>query len=139
MKKLEDIPKKDFFSAPEGYFDRLPEVVQSRVAESKREPAWVPYFRNSLKYALPVIVIGVASFFYFNKTEAPSTEEVLASIDSGQLIAYLEDNDEVSSEDLLENVPLDNDEAAAIHQGSMEIGIDDDALEDLSNELGVDY
>jgi hypothetical protein len=138
MKKLEDIPKKDFFEAPEGYFDRLPGVIQSRVAAGKREPVWIPYFRLSLKYALPVVIIGIASLFYLNKPELESPENLLASIDSEQLVAYLDDSD-VSSEDLLESVPLDNDEASAIHENSLEISIDDKALEDLSNELGVDY
>ncbi len=138
MKKLEDIPKKDFFEAPEGYFDRLPGIIQSRVTDVKREPEWISYFRVSLKYALPVLVIGIASVFYFNQPGAQSTENLLASIDSEQLVAYLDDSD-VSSDDLLESIQLDSNEATAIHEDSMEITIDATELENISDELKVDY
>jgi hypothetical protein len=137
MKKLEDIPKKDIFEVPDGYFDRLPGIIQARVANTKRESAWLPYFTQGLKYALPVVVIGVVSFFYFSNPKEQSAEMMIASIDSGQLVAYLDDSD-ISTDDLLESIPLDSDEANAIEQNSMDINVDDENLEDLSNELG-DY
>ncbi|CAN5493826.1 hypothetical protein BH10BAC4_BH10BAC4_16780 [soil metagenome] len=137
MKKLEDIPKKDIFEVPDGYFDRLPGVIQARVAGTKRESVWLPYLTQSLKYALPVVVIGVVSFFYLSKPQEQSAEMMIASINSGQLVAYLEDSD-ISTDDLLENIPLNHDEADAIQQNSMEISVGDADLEDLSNELG-DY
>ncbi len=135
MKKLEDIPKKDIFDVPDGYFDRLPGVIQARVAGTKRESSWLPTFTQGLKYALPVMVIGVVSFFFFSKPQEQSAEMTIASIESGQLVAYLEDSD-ISADDLLESIPLEQHEADAIEQNSMEIG--DSDLENLSNELG-DY
>ena len=137
MKKLEDIPKKDLFEAPEGYFDRLPGVIQARVAESSKKTGWLPSFQGSLKYALPVLAIGVAAVFYLNKSDEQSPESLLASIDSAELVAYLEDTD-ISADDLIDGVSLNEDEVNAIQESTAsEIGLED--IEELSNELGSDY
>lgn len=143
MKKLEEIPKKSVFEVPEGYFDRLPGIIQARVAPiaigSKGEPQWVLYFRFGLKYALPVLVVGVASFFFLNNPQTLSAEELIASVDSAHLVAYLEDSD-LNSDDLLEIVPLNQEEAEAIQGSSIdELKVNDEDVEYLSNEFGTDY
>ena len=138
MKKLEDIPKRDLFEAPEGYFDRLPGIIQARVAESARKPGWLPSLQGSLKYALPVLAIGIAAVFYLNKPEEQSAESLLASIDSAELVAYLEETD-ISADDLIDGVSLDEDEVNAIQESANEIGLDEMDIEELSNELGADY
>ena len=60
MKKLDEIPKKSIFEAPEGYFDRLPGIIQARVSPlavgAKQGPQWMPYFFFGLKYALLVLL-----------------------------------------------------------------------------------
>jgi len=139
MKKLEDIPKKDLFQAPEGYFDLLPVIIQSRVTESAKKTRWSWYFQVSLKYAIPMILTGVAALFYFNKPEEQSAEALLSSIDSLQLVAYLEDSD-VTSDDLIDTVSLDDDEANAIHEKAVQdINLDENDIDDLSNEFEADY
>ena len=40
MKKLEDIPKKQNFEVPEGYFEKLPGIIQSRVTQQHKEKSW---------------------------------------------------------------------------------------------------
>lgn len=143
MKKLEDLPKTNPFEAPKGYFDRLPGIIQSRIAPSeievKTQSAWLLSFRYSLKYALPVTVIAAVSFFYLNQKRDQSTEDLLASVDSTYLITYLDDTD-LSTDDLLESVSLDGDEADAIQQSTMsEITVDDQDAEALSKEFSNDY
>ena len=143
MKKLDEIPKKSVFEVPEGYFDRLPGIIQARVAPiaigTKQEPQWILYFRFGLRYALPVLVIGVASFFFLNNPQTLSAEELIASVDSAHLVAYLEDSD-LNSDDLLEIVPLDQEEAESIHGRSIdELKVNDEDVEYLSNEFGTDY
>ena len=142
MKKLDDIPKKSVFEAPEGYFDRLPGIIQARLVQDevnrKTVSGWLVYLGYSLKYALPVVAIAVASFFYLNMPGDQSTEDLLASVDTGYLVAYLEDAD-VSTEDLLENVSLDQDEASAIQESTMdEIIVNDQDAEVLKNEFAID-
>ena len=139
MKKLEDIPKKNVFEVPEGYFDRLPNVIQSRVAAGKSESVWPTYLRLSLRYALPVLALGLALFFYSNRPPVASTEDLLANVDTASLVAFLDDTD-VSTDDLLESVPLNQDEANAVEEGTLEeINVDADDIEYLKKEFGVDY
>ena len=138
MKKLEDIPKKNVFEVPDGYFDRLPGIVQARVADAKKEPQWSLYSLSSLKYALPALIIGITVLLFLNRTESMTTEEMLSSVDTANLVAYL-DESELNSDDLLEVVPLDSNEADAIEDDSMnEIDVNEKDIESLSNEFGSD-
>lgn len=139
MKKLEDIPKNNAFKVPEGYFDRLPGIIQARITAVKPQPWWTPFLRYGLRFAIPVMAITVAALFYRNGSGAPSTEELIASVDSANLVAYLGDTD-ISSDDLLETISLDGNEAEAIQENSMEeIILNDAALDSLTNEFGADY
>ncbi|MBY0433130.1 MAG: hypothetical protein K2U26_03380 [Cyclobacteriaceae bacterium] len=139
MKKLEDIPKKNVFEVPEGYFDRLPGVIQSRIAEEKKQTRWSVYLGFSLKYALPVLVIGAGIVFYLSRPAALSAEELLATVDTQQLVAYL-DETEVNSDELLEGAPLSDDEASALQDDSMnELEMNGNDVQQLTDEFGVDY
>ena len=139
MKNLENIPKKNVFEVPEGYFDRLPGIIQTRVATEKKESFWVFDLRYILKYALPVLAIVVVSFFFWSNPAGQSVEDSLASVDSASLVAYLEDSD-ISSDDLLESIPLHGEEVDAIQEHSInEIQTNDMDLKNLGDEFGVDY
>ena len=139
MKNLEDIPKKNVFEVPEGYFDRLPGIIQARVASNRRESFWAPYLRYSLKYALPVMAIIIAAFFFWTKPAGQSAEDLLASVDSNSLVAFLEDSD-ISSDDLLESINLNREEADAIQNDSIEeLQVDDADIKKLTDEFGPDY
>jgi hypothetical protein len=94
MKKLEDIPKKDLFKAPDGYFDKLPGIIQARVAKPESKPMWVPV----LKFALPVVALVTVGIFWFTNNNPQTLESELAAIETEQLIAYL-DNNEVTWDD----------------------------------------
>ncbi len=138
MKKLEDIPKKTIFEVPEGYFDKLPGVIQSRIAEKSPSRERVSYFVLSLRYALPAIVLVAASIFVYRNYYNPQltdAESMLASINSQDLVDYLDDG-EVSIDDILEDVgagEINPDELK-----SMELDFSDEDLLDLSDELEND-
>jgi hypothetical protein len=53
MKKLEDISKKNIFEVPDGYFEKLPGIIQARVAKPESTPWFVP----TLKFALPIVAV----------------------------------------------------------------------------------
>ena len=52
MKKLEDIPKQNIFEVPDGYFDKLPSVIQARIAKPEPKFWQLPAFR----YAMPLLI-----------------------------------------------------------------------------------
>ncbi|MBS1976998.1 MAG: hypothetical protein JST46_06480 [Bacteroidetes bacterium] len=125
MKRLEDIPKKDIFEAPEGYFDRLPSVIQSRVTtESSR---WTLFAQPVWKYALSLAFLAAGLYWFMLRPATKSPEQMLASVDTASLIAYLNESD-MSTEELMESVPLDNKDVDEIHAGSLQNLLPDDSI-----------
>ena len=103
MKKLEDIPKEDIFKVPEGYFEALPNFIQSRVAQ--KEKGWSFDFQYWTKLALPFFAISIGAIGYFyNDASAPSdTQALLAAINCSDLMEYIQESD-LNTEDLLEGI-----------------------------------
>ncbi len=128
MKKLEDIPKNNPFSVPDGYFDKLPGIIQARISASAPEKQARPYFRYALQYALPVIGIIIVAMIYLTPKESENYNDILATVSTEQLAAYLADSD-ITTEDILESGELDDESADAIEA---EVYFNDIDLEDLS-------
>jgi hypothetical protein len=87
MRKLEDIPKKTPFTLPEGYFDHLPTVIQSRMAKEARRTSTSRLATFSLKFVLPIVALVVAGIFWFRSE--PWSESPLADVDTEQIALYL--------------------------------------------------
>ena len=112
MKKLEDIPKKNIFEVPEGYFERLPGMIQTRTSASGPSAVRVSSWSKALRYALPVVLLAGAGIFWYQNNSLSSRVNVqseLASIQSDQLAAYLDDH-ELTTEDLVETVAWSSDD-----------------------------
>ena len=135
MKKLEDIPKKSIFEVPEGYFDRLPLKIQTRV-ETASTTHSLPVWNLALRYALPVIIIAVALIYYLKPT-AYQTEELLAEVSNEHLVAYLSES-EINEHDLLEIVNFNESDADSLsqHLNNTLLGdFDENEFKGLENEL----
>ena len=133
MKKLEDIPKNHPFKVPEGYFDKLPGIIQARVSEQSEVKEAKPYFRLTLQYALPMIVLAIVAVIYFVPKNGQDMDTMLASVSTDELVAYLEDS-EITTEELLEEMTLDNESVEAIES---EVYFNFDELENF-DELDLD-
>ncbi len=98
--KLEDIPKKNIFDVPEGYFEKLPGMIQARTASARASVAtsWAGVF----KYALPVVAVVLVSIWWWGRADG-SVEEQLGNIETTDLVAYLE-GAEMEAEELVEGV-----------------------------------
>ncbi|GHN02768.1 hypothetical protein WSM22_42570 [Cytophagales bacterium WSM2-2] len=106
MKKLEDIPKKSIFEVPDGYFDQLALQIQSKTEQlSPAKP--VRTWSLALRYVLPVALVAIALVFVLKPKAIEETEELLASIPSEHLVAFLHESD-ISEQDLLEMIQLDH-------------------------------
>jgi hypothetical protein len=103
VKRLEDIPKKQPFTVPDGYFDDLPMRIQARIQAPQTQPFWATNWGLSLKLAIPVLTIGVVAILFW-KTPTSSSDPFakLDTIPSEQLLAYLEE-DAVTTEEVIEN------------------------------------
>jgi hypothetical protein len=127
MKKLEDIPKNHPFKVPEDYFDKLSGVIQSRIAEQTGAKEAKPYFRYTLQYALPVIILAVVAIVYLVPGKSQDVDTLLASVSTEELVAYLEDS-ELTTDDLLDEMNLDTESVEAIEE---EVYLNFDGMENL--------
>lgn len=137
MKKLEEIPKKEVFKVPEGYFENLPGIIQARVTQPGRSREAVPVYSLALKYAIPVVtVFALALFWFTGRDESPTAESILSSIQTEDLVAYL-DEDDMTTEELLDDLNLTQDDAAEIEGAVYEFELNDKNVEDLLNEIDI--
>lgn len=128
MKKLEDIPKNNPFSVPDGYFEKLPGVIQARVAEGTQKQSR-PFFQYALRVALPVVALVIVAVVYFMPSTRENYNDILASVDTEQLTAYLEESD-LTVDELLDEAELDEESIEAIEA---EVYFNDIDLENLSD------
>lgn len=138
MKKLENIPKKNIYQVPDGYFDKLPGILQSRVAKDAKKPWVLPNLVASFKYALPVMIIGIAGLVWFNSQSSnQDAESLLATVDTEDLIAYIEASD-ISTDELLNEFSLDEQDVIEIENEVYGSALSDDELDALVEEFDID-
>jgi hypothetical protein len=113
MKKLGDIPKKNIFEVPDGYFERLPLKIHGKV-ETAVETHSLPIWNLAIRYALPAIIVAVALIYYF-KPSSYKTEELLADVSNEHLVAYLSES-EINEHDLLEIINFNESDADSLSQ-----------------------
>jgi len=134
MKKLEDIPKTNIFEVPEGYFEKLPGIIQSRVA--KPDPTL--WFTPTWKFALPILAFIAVGIFWFTSQTGDSLEQQLASIQTEQLIAYLDDGD-LTMEELAETVTWSETDLNELEEKVFStIEVSGDELDILLEEFSVE-
>ena len=137
MKKLEEIPKKEVFKVPEGYFENLPGIIQARVAQENKAREVRPVFTYALRYALPAIFLFAVGIFWFTRPDqTPTAESILASIQTEDLVAYLEEGD-LTTDELLEEVSLSVEDAQQIEGAVYEQEWSDASVEDILDEIDI--
>jgi hypothetical protein len=138
MKKLEDLPKKDIFKVPDGYFEKLPGIVQARIAETSKSS--VPQWTFALRYALPIFILAAVGIFWFNHTPIEKYDDMqmeleLETVHPSQLSIYLDDTD-LSTEDLVETVTWSDDDLKELEdQVYSTIEVTSQELEEVLNDV----
>jgi hypothetical protein len=133
MKKLDEIPKKNVFEAPDGYFEKLPSIIQSRVSSHGRSHS--PTFRFALRFALPLILLAVvaAALWISRPDPAIEAESILATVQTKDLVSYLKES-EFTTDELLDAVELRAEDADEIEDAVYKFELDDSDLENILNE-----
>jgi hypothetical protein len=135
MKKLEDIPKKQNFEVPEGYFEKLPGIIQSRVTQQHKARSWGFDYRFTLRFAVPVIILMAIGIFWYSRSQMDkSAENILASVQTEDLITYLSESD-FTTDELLEDVQLNSEDAIGIEESVYELQFTDSEFEEIFNEI----
>lgn len=134
MKKLEDIPKKQVFEVPDGYFEKLSSTIQSRVAEKESRRASIFSFPAAVRYALPAIILIAVGVLWFNTPATQNdTESMLASINTEDLVAYLNDS-EISTEELVNAAEFDAGDLDDIESEVYQLHFDELDLDNMLDE-----
>jgi len=124
--KLDEIPKRNIFTTPEGYFDELPSIIQARTKE-KESILSHPVFVGSLKYAIPMMLIIIAVAIWKQPDSQLATEQLLSEISTEEIIDYMQDS-EMTSYELVEILQLSGEELSQILYNELE------SLEELPGE-----
>jgi hypothetical protein len=134
MKKLEDIPKQEIFTVPEGYFDALPVVIQTRVTSPSRRREFWPSF--SWKVALPAMMVVAAGIFWLTGPAEPvDAESILASVETSDLVAYLNESEDVSLDEVLESIEFNDRDLEEIENEVYVLDLGEGDIENLMNDL----
>jgi hypothetical protein len=101
--RLDDLKKEVPFSVPEGYFDKLPQIIQSRIpAEPARKPILGWSWQRSMALVSAVALIFVLVWVTVPERQGSLGQEPLSDISDASIIDYLEDQN-ISYYDLSEH------------------------------------
>ena len=106
--RLEDINKRQVFTKPpDGYFDKLPGIIQAQTANKPSERPllyWVRAMKLVPAVAAIVLIVLYSGLLNYDQS-VPGLDEVLSEVTSEDIIKYLE-NMELTNEEILEEVDL---------------------------------
>lgn len=137
--KLDDINKKNIYTVPDKYFDKLPTKIQARVSKEASPPWFSLDWKLLYKVAAPALVIIVMVFYFggFNQQERASAEELLAGVGTEDMIAYLEYTD-ISTDELIESIDFSDIELDFYQDGPIMQDMGDIENDLLYDEYGLE-
>ncbi|SDE26441.1 hypothetical protein SAMN04487996_104203 [Dyadobacter soli] len=92
--RLDDLKRETPFSVPEGYFDKLPQMIQSRIpAEPVRKPLVSWSWQRSVGLAAASALILVLVWVTVPERQGSLGQEPLSGISNASIVSYLEDQD----------------------------------------------
>ena len=135
MKKIEDIPKTNLFEIPNGYFERLPLEIMTRIERKQQETKPQLIYILALRYALPVLIFITVAFFLFRNTQTTTftSNQLLSQISSDELVNYL-DEIEITNDDFLNSIDLEQINSDSLNNQTMNLNLNEKDVEELSNE-----
>lgn len=134
--KLEDLPKKPIYNAPEGYFEQLPGRIQKRIStEGESKHSFFYAFRFQLAAAVVLLAVGV--WWFLPQQQLSDAESILATVQTEDMVAYLDDSD-LTTEDVLEHGEFDMFDAEEIETEVYELNTTDEELDEIIDNLDID-
>jgi hypothetical protein len=135
MKKLDEIPKKNIFDVPDGYFDQLALKIQSKTETISPLKRTISGWSFALRYALPVVLLVIGAIIVLKPKAVQDTEQLLASIPTEHLVAYLHES-EISEAELLEAINFDDNDVDSLNMHvHTQYAIDDLDMKEIKSVL----
>lgn len=140
---LKDFKKENVFKIPEDYFQTFSDRLEKRILErSDQKTSVIPIERRAVRWAVAAslaLLIGFGIFRIISQTR--STEEILSSIPSSDLIAYLKDTDLSTDEvlDMIDNSIIVGMDGDYLEQNNiLPENMDDKTIDELINEFELE-
>jgi len=90
--RLDDIKKDMPFSVPEGYFEKLPQIIQSRItSEPSRKPLVGWSWQRSMALVSAMAIIFVLVWVTVPERQGSLGQEPLSGVSDASIVAYLEE------------------------------------------------
>lgn len=127
--KLDELPKKNIYEVPPGYFEKLPGIVMTRVQEKNRaqNPVWTVANQTYwIRSALAGFALLIGLFFIFlvntDKPAQPSQiqEKLMAAVSKKEAMDYLLNTEQLHPTDLAYLSQADQDISYEFIQASEE-------------------
>lgn len=129
MTKLNDIPKRQPFDTPKGYFEALPDRIRARIDAGRQDQRGIFFTRYKLQYVVPCLIALVAAIYWL-KPANDDAEAILATVETDLLIHYLEETG-VDQTDLLNTFDLDAGDLDEIEWESYDIDLTEDEFKTM--------
>ncbi len=136
--RLDDLKKETPFVVPDGYFENLPQIIQSRIPnEVVREPFIQWSWRRSAGLVAAMSFLLVMVWVTYPERQGSLGQGPLSSISDASIVTYLEDQD-ISYYDLSEHQVVqkafDTDSTVMYYLD----GLDEDLIREQILESGSD-
>ncbi|MEQ9403696.1 MAG: hypothetical protein RIM99_08940 [Cyclobacteriaceae bacterium] len=133
--KIEDTDKgKQPFSVPDGYFEKLPMQIQSRI-EAEKKPVLLKMPALRVAFAAAAILTIVLTVVFIDQPRTP--EEMLAGISQEDLLAYI-DLSGIEESDIYAVFDSDIDDLDFTDTNELdELQLEDDQLDDILIEYDL--
>ncbi|MCF2442507.1 hypothetical protein L0657_00965 [Dyadobacter sp. CY345] len=101
--RLDDLKKETPFVVPDGYFENLPQIIQSRIPNEVVRESFIQWsWRRSAGLVAAMSFLLVMVWITFPERQGSLGQEPLSSISDASIVTYLEDQD-ISYYDLSEH------------------------------------
>ena len=101
--RLDDLKRQVPFEVPEGYFDKLPAIIQARIpATPEPQPSVSWSWQRSLALAGAMSLIFALIWYTYPQQQGPLGSERLSQVSDEAILEYLADEN-ISYYDLSEN------------------------------------
>ena len=141
---LDKVSKQETFSVPDGYFDKLPTIIQAKAIASTKQKslfAHVGVLKLAIPFVLLLVIAGYLGYKYQNNVNQLDSkiELMLVDVSTEELVEYLDQSD-LSSEDFLELVSFEGEriddfsnELKNVSDEELELLLNDFEIEDINN------
>ena len=86
MKNIDNIPKQNNFKTPDGYFEKLPQEIQSRIQSNSKTVSWLIAFKSQVSLAF--FMIGILLFYYIGSyiiSPKPVARYIVQTTDTSEI------------------------------------------------------